>query len=298
MFALWTLVTFFRPCLRAYSKAYLTIRSAPGDRDRLDRDARVGADRLVVELLDVGDQLGGLGLALLELAAEVEVLGVLADDHEVDLGLVEVGPDALVVLAGADAGVEVECLAEVDVDRAEAGADRRGDRGLERDLGPPARLDHAVGHGGADLGHDVDAGLLDVPVDGDAGGLDAELGGLGQLGTDAVAGDQGHFMGHGRRCSVRPIACSGARGRACGDRTRWFIIMSAGTPHRNRAPGARQAGPTAAEGAAGPRSSGPPMLYSPQPPRRSSTTGSSATATPGASCSTSSGSRGRSSASS
>ncbi len=29
MFALWTAVTFFRPCLRAYSKAYLTIRSEP-----------------------------------------------------------------------------------------------------------------------------------------------------------------------------------------------------------------------------------------------------------------------------
>ena len=62
----------------------------------------------------------------------------------------EEGPDALVLLAGADAGVEVERLAEVDVDAAEAGADGRGDRGLERDLGPAARLDDAVGHGGAE----------------------------------------------------------------------------------------------------------------------------------------------------
>ena len=67
---------------------------APGDGDRLDRDPRVGADGLAVEPLDVGDQLGRLGLALFEFAAEVEVLGVLADDDEVDLGLVEVGPDA------------------------------------------------------------------------------------------------------------------------------------------------------------------------------------------------------------
>ena len=29
MFALWTAVTFLRPCLRAYSKAYLTIRVVP-----------------------------------------------------------------------------------------------------------------------------------------------------------------------------------------------------------------------------------------------------------------------------
>ena len=63
---------------------------------------------------------------------------------------VEEGADALVLLAGADAGVEVERLAEVDVDAAEAGADRRGDRGLQRDLGAAARLDDAVGHGGAE----------------------------------------------------------------------------------------------------------------------------------------------------
>ena len=74
-----------------------------------------------------------------------------------------------------------------------------------------------VGHGRADLGHDVDAGLLDLPLDVDAGGLDAELGGLGQLGADAVAGDQGHFMGHVERLSVSPrdpgaeIAAAGRR---------------------------------------------------------------------------------------
>ena len=94
MFALWTAVTFLRPCLRAYSKAYLTIRSVPVIEIGLIEMPRVGADRLAVEPLDVGDQLGRLGLALLELAAEVEVLGVLADDDEVDLRVGEEGADA------------------------------------------------------------------------------------------------------------------------------------------------------------------------------------------------------------
>ena len=52
-------------------------------------------------------------------------------------------------LARANARVEVERLAEVDVHAAESGADRRGDRGLERDLGAAARFDHAIGHGRA-----------------------------------------------------------------------------------------------------------------------------------------------------
>ena len=112
-------------------------------------------------------------------------------------------------LAGADAGVEVERLAEVDVDAAEAGADGRGDRGLEGHLGAAARFDHAVGDRGAELGHDVDAGLLLVPVDRDAGGLDAHLGGLGQLRPDAVAADERHFVRH--RCCISR-GCSARRG--------------------------------------------------------------------------------------
>ena len=70
MFALWTAVTFLRPCLRAYSKADLTIRSVPVIEIGLIEIPESGADRLAVEPLDVGDQLGGLGLALLELDAE------------------------------------------------------------------------------------------------------------------------------------------------------------------------------------------------------------------------------------
>ncbi len=95
---------------------------------------------LPISRLTVGDQLGGLGLALLELAAEVKVLGVLADDHEIDTVAGEEAADARVFLAGPDARVEVERLAEVDVDAPEAGADGRRDRCLERDLACGGRL--------------------------------------------------------------------------------------------------------------------------------------------------------------
>ncbi len=77
------------------------------------------------------DQLGGLGLAALELDAGVQALGVLADDHQVDRHLAEEAPHALVLLAGANAGEQAELLPQMDVDAAEAGADRRGDGGLQ-----------------------------------------------------------------------------------------------------------------------------------------------------------------------
>ena len=46
------------------------------------------------------------------------------------------------------------------------------------------------------LGHDAFAGVLDLPVEGDARGVEDAAGGLRQLGTDAVAGDEGDSVGH------------------------------------------------------------------------------------------------------
>ena len=105
----------------------------PRDRDRLDRDARVAVAQLAAVLLDPVDQLVGVRRALLELDAGVEVLGVLADDDQVDV--VEARAHASIGLARPHLRVEVERLAQADVDRAEAAADRRRDRALERDAG-------------------------------------------------------------------------------------------------------------------------------------------------------------------
>ena len=138
--------------------------------------------------LDPLDELERLGLALLELDAGVEVLGVLSDDDDVD-----------VVVARAGAGdrerrtqvhVEVELLAQRHVHAAEAGADRRGDRALDGDLVLADRLDDVVGQRRAVLVHDVLAGVGDLPLDVDAGRLDDAAHRRGDLGTDAVAGDE------------------------------------------------------------------------------------------------------------
>ena len=68
------------------------------------------------------------------LDARVHVLGVLAeDDHVHLLRLVHRRGHAVEVAHRPHAGVEVEHLAQRDVQRADAAADRRGERALDRD---------------------------------------------------------------------------------------------------------------------------------------------------------------------
>ena len=66
------------------------------------------------------DELARASRALLELDAGVEVLGVLAHDHQVDVVVARTG--ARDRERRAQARVEVELLADRDVDAAEAGA--------------------------------------------------------------------------------------------------------------------------------------------------------------------------------
>ena len=139
-------------------------------------------------------RLGGVG-AHHVLDAGVEVLGVLAHDHQVDA--LVAAPHSLDGARRAQAGVEVELLAQGDVDAAKAGADRGGDRSLDGDLVAPHRLEDGLGERRAVLLHDVEAGLPALPLDGHAGGLDHRDEGVGELGPGAVAGDQGHAVGHG-----------------------------------------------------------------------------------------------------
>ena len=68
------------------------------------------------------------------LDAGVDVLGVLAEDHHVDVARVRHRRhDAREVAHRPHAGVQVEVLAHRDVERADAAADRRRERALDRD---------------------------------------------------------------------------------------------------------------------------------------------------------------------
>src|SRR5205807_9520241 len=133
------------------------------------------------QLLEEREQAPGLVAAALELDAAVDVLGVFAEDHHVDL----VGPlvgrlDALEVADRPDAGVQVKANAQVDVDAAEAAADRRGQWAFEADAVILERLEGIIGQvelalpilaEGADL-LVFDLGVIQFA--GDVAGVDVE----------------------------------------------------------------------------------------------------------------------------
>ena len=108
-------------------------------RDRLDADAGgvreadlgVGLREMLLEQFL---ELAVLLRPLLELDAGVDVLGVLTEDHHVDLlRRLHGRGDALEPAHRAQADIEVEELAQRDVQRADAAADGRRERALDRD---------------------------------------------------------------------------------------------------------------------------------------------------------------------
>ena len=144
----------------------------------------------------------GLGRAGLVLDAGVDVLGVLAeDDHVHVFGALDGAGHALEVLDGAHAGVQVEFLAQRDVDGADAGADRGGQRALDAEQVLAEGVQGALGQPlvgavhlqalltGVDF-HPLDL-LLAAVGDLDGGVEDADAG-FPDVGAGAVALDEGN----------------------------------------------------------------------------------------------------------
>ena len=118
----------------------------PGLGDRLDADAGVFADVPAELLLQDLDQPLRLGRAFLDLETGVDVFGVLPEDHHVDLlGVLHRRRHALEPAHRAQAHVEVEELAQRDVERPDTAADRRGERALDADQVVAERVDGLVG---------------------------------------------------------------------------------------------------------------------------------------------------------
>jgi hypothetical protein len=170
-----------------------------GDRHRLDADAAVGPDRDAHLRNQEVDHLLALGRALGPLDAGVDVLGVLAEDDDVELlGAFYRRRRPLVVLDRAHAGVQVETLAHGDVQRANAAAHRRGERSLDGDLVVGDRVERHLRQVLAELGvgllphrdlHPGDLAPAAVGV-GDRA-VEDRVGRDPQVGADPVAFDVG-----------------------------------------------------------------------------------------------------------
>src|SRR5262249_42162803 len=115
-----------------------------GDRDRLDADAGIPVD-LVAEFAKKFDQLPGLLRAFLEFNARVNVLGVFAEDHDIQLLRLFHGTGhAIEITHRPHAGVKIENLAQRHVERTDPTADGSGQRPFDRDDEMLDRVERAL----------------------------------------------------------------------------------------------------------------------------------------------------------
>jgi hypothetical protein len=110
-----------------------------------------------------------------------------------------VGAHSRVELAGAETGVEVEFLAQLDVDRPETRPHGCGGRTLYPYLRPTDGFEGALREG-ITLGLvDIFAGGVFIPLELDTGRLENASGRLDQFGAGPVARDECDLVSHQRR---------------------------------------------------------------------------------------------------
>ena len=132
------------------------------------------------------------------LDARVDVLGVLAEDHHVDLlGMLHRRRHALEPAHRPQAHVQIQQLTKRDVERADAAADRRRQRTLDADVVLPEGVDGLVGQPGVELLEALFAGVdflpRNLPLPAERfldGGVQHAHAGAPDVGTGAVAFDE------------------------------------------------------------------------------------------------------------
>src|SRR5258708_7784424 len=129
---------------------------------------------------------------LLELDAGVDVLGVLAHDHEVEV--VAQVARALVSLDRAHERIQVELLAQGHVDASEPGTDWRRDRSFDRDFVLANGGKHRLRERGAEFLDGGLARLVHIPIELDAGGFEHAHGRVADFRPDPVTRNEGYGM--------------------------------------------------------------------------------------------------------
>ncbi len=181
-------------------------------RDRLDADARGGREADLLDahfiLQELDDLPGVVGFGH-PFDAGVDVLGVLAENHHVGLArILQRRGDALEVTHRAYALVEVEFLAQRDVERADAAADGRGQRALDRYRVLLAGAERFLGQPDVRA---IDARRLFASIDLHPGDLLLAAVGLGHGGID-------HCLHHRRDVDTNAVALDEGDDRIVGRR--------------------------------------------------------------------------------
>jgi hypothetical protein len=180
MFALCTAVTRLRPFVRAWSNANAAMRD----------------DAFSVMIFRLSTTPGTIW------CSRVEILRVLADDHQIDVR--EARLHAGKVLDRPEVRVQIQRLAQADVDAREALRDRRRDRAFESDLVAADRIEQRARQRLAVALERGDPRVVPLPVDVDSRGFEDPDDGRGHFGADSIAGDQRDCVAHWLRKSLIP----------------------------------------------------------------------------------------------
>ena len=162
------------------------------NRNRLDGDAGVGANGARTLLLAKVDQLPSAFGAFLELDASIQILGIFANDHEVNVVVTTASTGKR--NDGAQANIEPERLAKRNVYAAKAGANGSRDRTLDRDFVALDGFNRRIRERRALGFKAMRASLGDFPIDFRTTGLDDTLHSGRSLNADSITGNQSHRM--------------------------------------------------------------------------------------------------------
>ena len=138
-----------------------------------------------------GDNLQALDYVLDDLMfqSRIEIFGVLAKDHHVDVYIHVARLHARQRADGADVGKQVHLLAKRYIDAGKAAADGSGDRALEADARAVQRFQQVWRKHLPGLHDDFGGEFHALPIDLYASGINGANGCIGHFGTNAITWD-------------------------------------------------------------------------------------------------------------
>ena len=162
------------------------------NRNRLDGDTGIRTNGARALFLAKVDQLPSAFGAFLELDASIQILGVLANNHEVNVVVTTASTGKR--NNRAQANIEPERLAKRDVHAAKAGANGSRDRTLDSDFVALDSLNRGLRKRRAFSFKAMSTSLGDFPIDFRPTGLNNALHSGRSFNANSITGNQGHRM--------------------------------------------------------------------------------------------------------